>query len=139
MQIVTALALLVIAGASAAATPGPHLTGTFDGTGRACSGALHIRAKTVEWNSSFSVCKPSRYEVLDSALGGEHGRIALRLKTRSPKCRYEVVEAEQVSAYSWDVRGYQSLESYQKRALPDWSNSPIPERMILSCPMVRSN
>ncbi|SFP93314.1 hypothetical protein SAMN03159339_4718 [Variovorax sp. 770b2] len=28
-------------------------------------------------------------------------------------------------------------ESYRKRALPGWSNSPLTERLILSCPMTR--
>ena len=138
MQInkMAALMLLVLAGTAGAEAP---FTGAFSGTGRACSGGLYVRTRTIEWNSSFSVCKPSRYEVLDKDLAADHGRIAFRVKTRSRRCLYEVIEAQQIGTYSWDVRGYQSLESYRKRALPDWRNSPLPERLILACPMVRSD
>jgi len=138
MQVRKAIALLFLflAGPCIATAEAPF-TAKFAGTGRACSGGLYVRAKTIEWNSSFSVCKPARYEVLEKKWVKDHDRIAFRFKTRSRGCLYEVVEAEQVSTYGWDVRGYQSLESYQKRALPDWSNSPLTERLVLSCPMTR--
>jgi len=130
------LILLALAGTGTAIAEAPF-TAKFGGTGRACSGGLYVRTQTIEWNSSFSICKPARYEVLEKALAEGHGRIAFRLKARSRQCLYEVVEAEQLSTYGWDVRGYQSLESYKKRALPDWRNSPLTERLILSCPMTR--
>lgn len=132
----TALLSLVLAGPCAATAETPF-TGKFSGTGRACSGGLYVRTQTIEWNSSFSVCKPAHYEVLEKEWVKDRGRIAFRYKTRSRQCLYEVIEAEQVSTYSWDVRGYQSLASYRKRALPGWSNSPLTERLILSCPMTR--
>ncbi len=130
-------ALLALAATSHAMAEAPF-TGAFSGTGRACSGGLFVRTRTIEWNSSFSICKPARYEVLDrEGLASDQGRIAFRLKARSRRCLYEVVEAQQVSRYGWDIRGYQSLESYRKRDLPDWNNSPLDDRMILSCPMTR--
>ena len=131
-----ALILLALAGTGSAIADAPF-TAKFGGTGRACSGGLYVRTQTIEWNSSFSVCKPARYEVLEKDLAKDHGRIAFRFKARSRQCLYEVVEAQQVSTYGWDVRGYQSMESFQKRALPDWRNSPLAERLILSCPMIR--
>jgi hypothetical protein len=139
MQVVKAigLALLVFAGTAIAADV--PFTGAFSGTGRACSGGLYLRAKTVEWISTYSICKRSRYELLAKDLTVDHQRIAVRIKTRSKQCRYEIFEAEQVSTYSWDVRGYKTLEAYQKQDLPDWQNSPLPERWFLSCPMVRLN
>jgi len=132
------LAFLVLAGTGTAIAEAPF-TGVFSGTGRACSGGLYVRTKTIEWNSSFSVCKPARYRVLKQDLAKDHGRIAFRLDARSRQCRYEVIEAEQVSTYGWSVQGYQSLEAYQKRALPGWRHSPLDERLVLSCPMTRLN
>jgi hypothetical protein len=130
------LAFLVLPGTGAAMAEAPF-TGVFSGTGRACSGGLYVRTKTIEWNSSFSVCKPARYRVLEKDLARDRGRIAFRLEARSRRCRYEVIEAEQVSIYGWSVQGYQSLEAYRKRALPGWRNSPLDERLVLSCPMTR--
>ncbi|HWT20775.1 MAG TPA: hypothetical protein VN280_17800 [Variovorax sp.] len=138
MQTSTAamLALLVLAGTGTATAETPF-TGAFSGTGRACSGGLYVRTRTIEWNSSFSICKPVRYEVLEKEEAGGRGRIAFRLKARGRPCLYEVIEAVQHSTYGWEVRGYQSLASYRNRALPDWRNSPLAERLILSCPMIR--
>lgn len=131
------LALWLFAGIAMAADA--PFTGAFKGTGRACSGGFYIRETTVEWISTFSICKPSRYEVLekDSTAGRE--RIAVRIKSRSRQCLYEVFEAERSSTYGWNINGYQSLASYRNRALPDWRNSPMQDRLILSCPMVRLN
>jgi hypothetical protein len=133
----TGLALLVLAGAAVAAEP--PFTGAFNGRGRACFGGFYIREKTVEWISTFSICKPSRYEVLAKDLSPGHQRIAVHIRSRSRHCLYEVFEAEQIDAYNWGVNGYQSLASYENRKLPDWSNSPLEERWVLSCPMVRLN
>lgn len=130
------LAFLVWAGTGTAMAEAPF-TGVFSGTGRTCSGGLYVRTKTIEWNSSFSICKPARYRVLEKDLARDHGRIAFRLEARSRQCRYEVIEAEQVSTYGWSVQGYQSLEAYRKRALPGWRHSTLDERLVLSCPMTR--
>jgi hypothetical protein len=111
-------------------------TGVFEGTGRACSGALYVRAKTIEWNSTYSVCKPTRYEILEKDMADGQERLVFRLKTRSKHCRYEIIEVAHESGYRWNVSGYPSLEGFQKRNLPDWKNSPLPERDVLSCSMV---
>jgi hypothetical protein len=139
MQIGRATGLLLWAFVGIALAADVPFTGAFTGTGRACSGGLYLRAKTVEWISTYSICKPSRYELLAKDLTADHQRIAVRIKARSRQCLYEIFEAEQVSTYSWDVRGYQSLEAYRKQDLPEWRNSPLPERQLLSCPMVRLN
>ncbi|WPH19414.1 hypothetical protein [Variovorax paradoxus] len=136
MRRAAVLAFLALAGTGTAIAAAPF-TAVFSGTGRACSGGLYVRTQTIEWNSSFSICKPSRYSVLEKDLAVDHGRIAFRLAARSRQCRYEVIEAKQVSTYGWSVQGYPSLEAYRKRALPGWRHSPRDERMVLSCPMVR--
>lgn len=133
---VAVLAFLALAGTGTAIAGAPFMA-VFGGTGRACSGGLYVRTQTIEWNSSFSICKPRRYRVLEKDLAADHGRIVFRLSARSRQCRYEVIEAEQISTYGWNVQGYPSLEAYQKRALPGWHHSPRDDRMVLSCPMVR--
>ncbi|MFI8615223.1 hypothetical protein ACIGHN_06920 [Acidovorax sp. NPDC077693] len=114
-------------------------TGDFEGTGRACSGELRVRTKTLEWRSSFSTCLPAHYEVLERSAHGSMERIVFRLKKRSSQCRYPVIEAARTSDYGWNVTGYQSLEGFQKKELPDWSNSPLPDRQVLSCPMTKTH
>jgi len=111
--------------------------GVFEGTGRACSGALFVRSKTLEWNSTYSICKSTRYEVLEQEVSDGHERIVFRLKNRSKQCRFEVVEVEHVSDYNWNVSGYPNLEGFENRNLPGWKNSPLPERQTFSCPMTK--
>lgn len=134
-------AFLVTAGIFSGTAPaaGKPFTGVFEGTGRACSGALHVRSKTIEWTSAFSVCKPTRYDVLERHM--EHGRerLVFRLRQPSSHCLYSVVEVAHASGYQWSVNGYQSQESFDKKDLPDWSNSSLPERQILSCWMTGPN
>jgi hypothetical protein len=131
-----ALAMLFAGEATAADKP---FTGVFEGTGRACSGNLYIRSRTVEWNTPFSVCKRAAYDVLEKDFAGDGKRLALHRRTRSKRCAYVVIEiakVDSVSPYAWNVTGYQSLEAFQKRVQPDWLGSPLPERLTLSCPTV---
>ncbi|RQO47442.1 hypothetical protein DBV14_21230 [Variovorax sp. KBW07] len=124
---------------SAALAADKPFTGYFVGNGRACTGNLYIRTKTVEWHTPFSVCKPAGYEVLEKDFTETHKRLALRLKTRSKHCGHAVIEVEQaaqVSPYAWNITGYPSLEAFQKRELPGWKHSALDERMTLSCPTV---
>lgn len=111
-------------------------TGAFEGTGRACFGALYVRTKTIEWNSTYSVCKKTQYDIIEKNVEVTSKRIVFNLKKTSRQCRYKVVEVEHVSDYSWNVTGYQSLEGFEKRDLPDWKNSPLDERQTLSCTMI---
>ena len=112
-------------------------TGVFHGTGRACSGAVYIRAKTIEWNSTYSICKPTQYEVLERNSDSEHERFIFHLKNPSRQCRYRIIEVEHDNGYSWNVSGYQSLDGFKKKDLLNRDNSPLPESQILSCPMIR--
>ena len=136
---VVGLLSIIVAMATPAIAGEQPFTGSFRGTGRACSGSLNIRTKTIEWRSSFSVCKPTRHEILDKDLTPEHRRIAYRLTARSKACRYEVVEIQHVDGAGWNATGYQSLESFQNREAPAWKNSQLPERQVLSCPMIGPN
>jgi hypothetical protein len=110
-------------------------TGVFHGEGRACFGGLFVRTKTIEWNSSFIKCGPTKYELLDQNLAGEHPRVVYRIKDRRKRCGLEVVELKHDNEYFWTVNGYPSVEAYQKRDLPDWKDSALPERAVASCDM----
>jgi hypothetical protein len=114
-------------------------TGVFSGYGRACFGGLFVRTKTIEWNSPFSVCKRTRYDVLEKTLLEGKERIVFQLRKHAPRCAYPVIEIEnaQTEDDRWNITGYQSLESYQKRREPGWADSVLDERMTLSCSMFR--
>ncbi|RYH16501.1 MAG: hypothetical protein EON54_28250, partial [Alcaligenaceae bacterium] len=103
---------------SAATASDKPFTGVFEGTGRACSGEMHVRAKTLEWRSTYSTCTAAQYEVLEKSAAEGHERMVFRLKKRSSQCRYPVIEAARSSEYGWNVTGYQSLEGFQKKELP---------------------
>jgi len=129
-------ALCLLAFACSAGAAGAF-KGTFSGTGRACNGTLHVRNQTIEWKSSFSTCRRSAYEVLETSQADGRQRMAFRLKARDSKCLYEVLALEQVDGTDWTADGYPSLEAFRKKDLPDWRDSPLPERLVLECPMTR--
>jgi hypothetical protein len=133
---IIALSLIITSLSNVTTAAEEKFTGDFDGTGRACSGALYVRTHTIEWNSTYSVCKPTRYEILEKNFDGNHKRIVFQLKNRSRQCRFEIVEVEHANGYNWNVSGYPSFEGFKKRDLPDWDNSSLPERQVLSCLMV---
>lgn len=137
MRALAALIMMASVGTSldAAAAADDTFTGVFQGTGRACFGALYVRAKTIEWNSTYSICKPSQYEILENSVSDGNRRVVFHLKHRSRQCRYPVVEVEHASGYSWNVSGYQSLDHYRNKDLPGWNQSPLPERWVQSCLM----
>jgi len=137
MQVGKGIGLCLLAFAFSTAAADTLFTGTFSGTGRACNGMLHVRSKTIEWNSSFSTCRRGAYEVLEKSLTGGRQRIAFRLEAHGGKCLYEVLSLEQVDGTDWTADGYPSLEAFRKKDLPDWRDSPLPERLVLECPMTR--
>lgn len=112
-------------------------TGSFEGTGRACSGKLQVQKNKIKWNSTYSKCKTTQYSVLETDLNNEKKRIAFHLKTPNAKCLYPIIEIKHSSGYNWHVNGYQSLEGFQNKNSPDWKNSPLPERQNLSCLMIK--
>ena len=139
MRAVKLIALFVAALTAPALSyaAGAPFTGVFQGEGRACFGGLFVRSKTIEWTSSFSKCGPVRYEILDQDMTGEHPRIAYRLAARSKQCRNAVIALTRYDGEVWDVKGYPSVEAYQKRDQPDWKNSVQPDRAVTSCGMLK--
>lgn len=129
------LCLLALACTTAAADAA--FTGTFSGTGRACNGMLHVRGKTIGWQSSFSACRRGTYEVLENNLVDGKRQIAFRLNAHGGRCLYEVLSLQQVEGTDWTADGYPSLEAFQQRAQPAWRDSSLPERLVLECPLTR--
>lgn len=115
----------------------------LEGSGRACSGRIYIRDHTIEWNSTFSICKPSRYETLEKNINPAHPRIVYHIKKLSKKCLYEVIELERPSSDQhsfWYATGYQSIEGFKQKDNPKWQSPDLPEKILekrntISCPM----
>lgn len=116
-------ALLLSAAASAA------VTGSFEGSGRACSGRLVVTATAAAWVTPQGRCKRGGYEVLEE--GRNPPRAVFRLKLAGRACRTPVVVLRQHAAgdpdTGWEVIGYPSVAAF--RADDDAS--------ALSCALVR--
>ena len=93
----------------------PPCDGHYKSWGRVCYGGAHVTARTIEWYSTFSSCKPSPYEVIYSELEGEKPRVAYRFMKRSKQCSFEVMEIVAQREGYWGIRGYTSVEDYRER------------------------
>ncbi|MCH8620363.1 hypothetical protein [Undibacterium sp. TS12] len=96
-------------------------TGVFQGQGRACFGKLFLRKKTIEWNSSFSVCKPVAYTILKIDMDSASPHIAVLLKHKNKTCRQAVIAMTLDPAFPqfWLVQGYTSQQDYEHRKEED--------------------
>jgi len=123
--------------APAIASADPVFTVAFGSSGRACQGGLYVRTKTLDWITTYQVCKAMRYEVLEKDLTGNPQRIVFRTEKRSRQCSMEVFELSQADPRvgKWDASAYPSLEAYQKRNEPGWIDSLDPHRQALDCMM----
>lgn len=129
----TALLVLLAVGTPALAAQDPFL-GVYRGQGRACTGGLFLRQRTLEWNASFFRCGPVPYRRLEQE-DGARPRLALRITHAGKACRFEVVEIHYYSEWSWTINGYPSLEAYERRDEPGWKDATDPAREIASCGM----
>lgn len=129
------LVMLAALSAPACADKAPFAA-TFSGTGRGCSGGLHINAQTIDWRSGFSVCKPTPYDILEQEDLSGHLRFVFRLRARSRHCRYEVIEIERTGGYGWNATGYPSLASYRNRKAPQAKTPVTAATRVLTCPMI---
>ncbi|SEA17099.1 hypothetical protein [Variovorax sp. YR216] len=126
-----------IASATVPDAAAPYI-GVYRPWSRGCGGAVFLRAKTVEWHATWNSCKRSPYKVLDVAEKNELPRIAVKIEKPSKHCGFEVLEIQQETREPpsmWALRAYPTLESYKKRDLPDWQDSPLPERAVPMCPL----
>lgn len=123
---------------AAPAVADTRFAGRFEGTGRACSGALILTRGTLDWRSTYSTCRARRYEIQERRLDNDAKRLVLRLVgAQRPTCPYAVIELEQATTYGWNVSGFRSMQAYENRTQPAWSRSALPERYVLSCLMTK--
>lgn len=85
--------------------------GTYEGSGRACTGHLKITTKTISWKSSFSQCGPSRYGM---ERGTKNGAVTYSLLKPGQRCSYPFLTLQQTDANddAWEVIGFTSHEDY---------------------------
>ena len=110
-----------------------HFTAVFAGTGRACSGNLYLYKKTIEWNTTYSICKPTAYTVLANELDSNSPRLVVQLKHKSSKCHQQVLALSPIPSqpFSWDVQGFASLADYENR------EDAAAKARTLMCPMIK--
>lgn len=93
-----------------------RLTGEFSGTGRACSGRLIVRAKTISWTSSFSRCEAVPYELVEQTADAGVVRYSFRFTRIAPRCAYRYITVSHNELrggdIGWEVIGYGSEGSY---------------------------
>ena len=105
----------VLSGLAANAEP-PAFTGVFDGTGRACSGQLFVRQKTITWLSSFSKCRGIPYTTVEQKSEGNQRGYTFLLKEKQRGCLYQVLYLTHDNVadmgIDWNVIGYASMQDY---------------------------
>lgn len=115
------------------------LTGVFYGNGRACHGALYLRTKTVEWNSTYSACERTKYKILEQDLASEHPSVVLSLDKPSKHCRLQVIELRHYENNSWEATGYSSRTNYQDGKEPSQREALEANGKTLSCGLLKAN
>lgn len=119
-------ALLCCAIASLAATQAiADELGTYEGSGRACTGHLKITAKAINWKSSFSQCGPSRYSIVGG--GTKSGAVTYHLLKPGQRCSYPFLTLHHTDTNddAWEVVGFTSREDYEA------------EHHSIACPMIK--
>lgn len=103
--------------AAAWSAANPPMLERFSGSGRACYGALEIRAATIAWNTPFSTCPESRFKVLDRIDGRGKSGAVYEVQEPSKSCRFRVISLVQTmhksSSPIWEATGYGTVESYK--------------------------
>jgi hypothetical protein len=93
------------------------LTGTFEGSGRACYGKLAIRSEAVSWTTPFSSCRNMPYEILEQTSRGSERRIVYSLQERDKSCLWGIIVLRHRDSskadLGWDVTAYVTLADYE--------------------------
>jgi hypothetical protein len=113
------LALLAVVPTLAGADGVGSATRVFEGSGRACHGKLVVTPKSIAWDTPFSRCAASAYEVLEQSGKGNEQRAGYLLKKRGKGCLYQVIVLEHNAAsradLDWSAKGFQSVDDYKAR------------------------
>lgn len=117
-----------------AANPQPatprQTTEVFSGGGRACTGNLTIRDKTIDWQTPFSQCTKQPYTLIqEKDIGVNHLRV-FALNKPSKKCLYQFIVLETPLAGGQALAsGFQTRQDYEQQDYPHG----------LGCPMLSAN
>lgn len=128
--------MAVVLMASSVSGESSPFTGTFKGTGRACSGGLYVRSQTISWVTTFSRCQRVPYEAVERSEKGNQREFVFRLKAHKKMCAFNVLYLHHPNtpdmALDWEVIGYASVAQYEadkrngfKTALPNSLSCPL--------------
>jgi hypothetical protein len=127
--------LVTVLTAQAASDP---VTGSFQGSGRACYGTLTIQAKTISWLTPFSQCKSISYEFIDPEKDNGRARMTYRLTSHTGNCRFAILSlthAGPAENTGWEVTGYGSEQSYRADKSSGYQSKAAD---VMSCYLVRN-
>jgi len=139
LHLLSATLLLSATNHTLAADKPQPFSGTFYGNGRACYGALYLRTKTVEWNSTYSTCGRTTYKTLEQDLASEHPSVVLSLDRPSKHCRLQVIELRHYENNSWEATGYRSRDDYQKGKEAGQREALEANGKTLSCGLLKAD
>ena len=100
------------------AAAAPEERGVYSGSGRACAGDLRIGADSIAWDTPFSHCAASPFQVEQRTNDGAGLRVTYRLLRPGGRCRYPVLllmHAGDKPGIGWDVVGFASLADYKSQ------------------------
>ena len=127
-------------------------TGVFHGQGTACSGALYVRAKTIQWNTSYSACGPTYYKIINNTLDDKpiktKDHIVFSLRKPGKSCHWQVIalyyyssnggypvkvgiSKNYVAGPDWVVVGFPTLRDYQVDFPKILAGKPWPLSVLL--------
>jgi hypothetical protein len=117
--------------AMAASPINPTFLGTYDGTGRACSGFVRLTSTSFTWHASFQSISNSPFEVIDQRVDDKGIKIAIRLKKRSKRWDLPIVYLEHNAddpKHGWGIIGFTSIHAYRKFDTGDTLMCPLVKR-----------
>jgi hypothetical protein len=93
------------------------LIGIFSGQGRPCWGKLYLTSKTIEWQTPYSSCKKTAYDVVEQNLESKHPTAAYRLRHQNPACKFPYISLQFDPEYPdyWRLIGYASKKAFEQR------------------------
>jgi hypothetical protein len=102
--------------------------GAYKSWGRGCDGGAYVRRNSIEWHSTWSVCKATPYDIIDSELhAGNPRRVVYKLRKLSKTCRYPIIEIVEGAGKDdyWTIKGYPSAQAYEKRGDEEWIGAEL--------------
>ncbi len=137
LAVLRTLTIVAVLSSLAANAAPPAFTGVFDGTGRACSGQLFVRQKTITWLSSFSKCRGIPYTTVEQKSEGNQRGYTFLLKEKQRGCLYQVLYLTHHDNANmdifWEVLGYTTMQEFEADKQKGFKAESEDE---LSCPLI---